>query len=59
MDPTAVERVLTEVDAAADELVEFAAALVRIPTVNPPGERYAECAGFIGGRLAELGLGGG
>lgn len=46
-----VDRVLEAVDAAADELVAFAADLVRIPTVNPPGEAYEECARTIGERL--------
>ncbi len=39
------------------EMVEFAAELVRIPTVNPPGEHYEECARFIGERYARLGYG--
>lgn len=38
-----------------DELVAFARDLVRIPTVNPPGERYEECAQLVGARLAALG----
>ena len=43
-----VERILFEVDRAADELVAFTADLVRIPTVNPPGEEYEACAHFLG-----------
>ena len=43
-----VDRVLSEVDRAADELVAFTADLVRIPTVNPPGEEYEACAQFLG-----------
>ncbi|MGE0453235.1 MAG: acetylornithine deacetylase/succinyl-diaminopimelate desuccinylase family protein [Vicinamibacteria bacterium] len=50
------ERVLREVDALRDEVVEFTAGMVRIPTINPPGENYAECARFIGDRLQRLGL---
>ena len=45
------ERILARVEEAADELVEFAAALVRLPTVNPPGEGYRECAETIGRQL--------
>src|SRR5476649_1236978 len=47
----AIERILAEVDRAADEIVQFAADLVRIPTVNPPGEEYEACAHFLGGFL--------
>jgi succinyl-diaminopimelate desuccinylase len=50
------ERVRREVEALRDEATAFTAALVRIPTVNPPGEAYADCARFIGERLAALGL---
>jgi len=50
------ERVLREVDALRDEVVEFTAGMVRIPTVNPPGENYVECARLIGDRLQRLGL---
>lgn len=46
-----VERVLAAVDAAADEIVSFAADLIRIPTINPPGDGYEECARAIGNRL--------
>lgn len=50
-DPGTVDRVLAEVERARDELVDFAAELIRIPTVNPPGERYRDCAVAIGQRL--------
>jgi len=42
------DRVVAEVDRAADEVVALAQALVRIPTVNPPGEEYDACARFLG-----------
>lgn len=45
------DRVLASVDALADEVVDFTAELVRLPTVNPPGEGYEECARVIGERL--------
>ncbi|HJO39213.1 MAG: acetylornithine deacetylase/succinyl-diaminopimelate desuccinylase family protein [Vicinamibacterales bacterium] len=54
--PQQLDRVLREVDAAADPLVEFTATLVRIPTVNPPGDHYADCASVIGDRLTTLGF---
>jgi succinyl-diaminopimelate desuccinylase len=50
------ERVLREVDDAAEEVVELAAELVRIPTVNPPGKHYRECAELIGRRLEGYGF---
>ena len=40
----------------ADEAVAFAAELVRIPTVNPPGDAYADAAQAIGDRLARGGF---
>jgi succinyl-diaminopimelate desuccinylase len=42
------DRVVAEVDRAADEMVALTQALVRIPTINPPGEEYDACAHFLG-----------
>lgn len=53
--PNAIAAVLGEIDRHANELIDFAADLVRIPTVNPPGEQYRECAETIGARLDTLG----
>ena len=55
-DSMAIDRVLTEVEAGRDELLAFTASLIRIPTVNPPGECYRDCAELIGERLSGLGL---
>ena len=52
----AVERVLNEVEQATDEIVDFAADLVRVPTVNPPGEAYEACARLLGDRLRTCGF---
>jgi ABC-type antimicrobial peptide transport system permease subunit len=49
--PSVVDRVLSAVDELADEAVDFTRELVRIPTVNPPGEHYEDCARAIGDRL--------
>ncbi len=46
-----VDSVLREVDRAADEVVDFAARLIRIPTVNPPGDEYEACADLIASEL--------
>jgi succinyl-diaminopimelate desuccinylase len=53
---TVTERVVAEVDRAADEIVDYTAALVRIPTVNPPGAEYEACARFIGRDLERRGF---
>jgi succinyl-diaminopimelate desuccinylase len=53
---TPTERaVLDQVTRLTDDMVDFTRALVRVPTVNPPGDCYAECAGIIATRLLELG----
>jgi succinyl-diaminopimelate desuccinylase len=54
MSPT--DRVLAAVDAATDEIVDFTRELIRLPTINPPGEGYADCAEVIGRRLASCGF---
>ena len=51
-----VDKVLTAVDAAADEIVDFTSALIRVPTINPPGEAYEDCARLIGSRLTACGF---
>jgi succinyl-diaminopimelate desuccinylase len=45
------DRVLAEVERARDEIVDFAARLIRIPTINPPGDEYESCAAAIGDQL--------
>ena len=50
------DRVLATIDAAAAEIVAFTSELIRIPTINPPGERYPECAEAIGRRLKACGF---
>jgi succinyl-diaminopimelate desuccinylase len=50
--PNSTDRVLAAVDALTDEAVAFTSDLIRIPTVNPPGELYEDCARLIGERLA-------
>jgi len=50
------DRILAEVEAARHEIVAFTADMIRIPTVNPPGECYRDCAELIGRRLQATGL---
>ncbi len=53
---TAADPVLASVDAAADEIVDFTRELIRLPTVNPPGDGYTDCAELIGRRLTACGF---
>jgi succinyl-diaminopimelate desuccinylase len=50
------ENLLARLDAKADELVELTQALVRVPTVNPPGDAYRPCAELMGERLRRRGF---
>lgn len=54
--PALVDRLRREAEDAADEIAAFTGELVRIPTVNPPGRHYRECAERLGGRLRQAGL---
>ncbi len=48
-------RIVDAVDELFDEELAFAQALVRIPTINPPGSHYADCAELVRRQLADLG----
>ena len=51
-----IDRVVDEIDRAVDEIVAFTSELVRIPTINPPGEAYEPCARLLGDRLGRAGF---
>ncbi len=51
-----LDRLFARIDRRRDEVVELARELVRIPTVNPPGDAYAPCAELIGRRLSGRGF---
>ena len=51
------ERALRAVDDLRDEIVALTVELVRIPTVNPPGENYRDGALAIGRHLERCGFG--
>jgi succinyl-diaminopimelate desuccinylase len=53
--PTARDAVLRAVDSAREEIVALAQALIRIPTVNPPGDAYEPCARLLGDTLHSQG----
>ncbi len=46
--------ILRRVESMTQEMVEFLRELTRIPTVNPPGENYVQCAQAIGRRLSDF-----
>lgn len=50
------DRVLATIDTLTDEAVAFTSDLIRMPTVNPPGDLYEDCARFIGETLARFEL---
>ncbi len=41
---------------ATDDLVALTQDLIRIPTVNPPGDAYGACCDYLGRRLQERGF---
>ncbi|MCF6466169.1 ArgE/DapE family deacylase [Clostridium sp. Cult2] len=43
------------VESLEEELIEFAKEIVRIPTENPPGRYYPECAEAIGNMMEKIG----
>jgi len=49
------DAILRSAGAVLDEAIAFLQGLIRIPTVNPPGDVYPECARYIGARLQALG----
>ncbi len=44
------------IEAKTDDLVALTRDLIRIPTVNPPGDAYTDCAELIGRRLKAHGF---
>ena len=50
------DALLAEIEAREEEITALAQALIRIPSVNPPGEFYRDCAELIGARLAPRGF---
>ena len=48
--------ILERLDDKRQEIVALTSDLVRIPTVNPPGDAYRECAELVGERLRRRGF---
>ncbi|MCB2102443.1 MAG: acetylornithine deacetylase/succinyl-diaminopimelate desuccinylase family protein [Rhodobacterales bacterium] len=51
-----LHRLFARIDDRTDAIVDLTRDLVRIPTVNPPGEAYGDCARLLGDRLARRGF---
>ena len=56
MPPGTRESLFRRIEDRRDDLVDLTRDLIRIPTVNPPGDAYTPCAEFIGRRLAARGF---
>ncbi|MBE3559416.1 MAG: ArgE/DapE family deacylase [Ktedonobacteraceae bacterium] len=50
-----IQAITAAAEVLQDEAIAFLQGLLRIPTVNPPGRAYPECARYIGEHLASLG----
>ncbi len=50
------DTLLERIDAKRDELIALTQELVRIPTINPPGDAYEACARVLGERLRKRGF---
>lgn len=50
------ERLISRVQGLAAEMQDFTASLVAIPSENPPGDHYQECADLIVSKLSDLGI---
>ena len=51
-----IDRLLERIEAKREEVTALTQDLIRIPTVNPPGDAYEACARFLGERLARQGF---
>ena len=44
------------IESKREELISFTQELVKVPTVNPPGDEYTRCAELLGNRLKKSGF---
>ena len=47
---------LNEIAARRDDLIALTQDLIRIPTLNPPGNRYREICSYLAERLGKVGF---
>lgn len=48
-----VDALSERIDSKREELIALTQDLIRIPSLNPPGEFYTDCVQFLGNRLAQ------
>ena len=53
--PSIGAQLAAEIDARRDDLVALTQDLIRIPTVNPPGNNYREVCDYLAKRLKKNG----
>ena len=51
-----IDQLMARLDGKRDAMVALTQELVRIPTINPPGDAYTPCAEWIGERLRRRGF---
>ena len=56
MTPAETDALIARIANKRDEVVALTQDLVRIPTLNPPGDAYEACAHLLGERLAKRGF---
>ena len=56
MESANVDGLLARLEGKREEMVALTQDLVRVPTVNPPGDAYGACAGLVGERLRRRGF---
>lgn len=56
MDTTKIPALLSHIEQSRDDLIELTQALIRIPTLNPPGEYYRDICEFLDQRLRKSGF---
>ena len=53
--PEHITAIQNSAQTVLDEAIAFLQGLIRIPTINPPGAAYPDCAQYIGAHLQTLG----
>jgi succinyl-diaminopimelate desuccinylase len=51
-----LDRLFARIEDNRDSLVDLTCELIRIPTINPPGDAYEPCARYLGERLRASGF---